>query len=277
MYVVSTIKKNWWKIILIAFIGPMANFLGHLITPEGLVMDFPLSKLAQTIGEIPVIVTHFIIAFGVLAVIFIQIQEGLPGGKLSKGLRYGITMGSLWLMVVMETSTIAGTPVSKVVMGGIADFIVVLLMCILIAVLTGTHTTSSLPRIPKQVKKRVLAVLIIFLVYLGGRYFAYVILQIESGYAIRPIGTLIWTAAMGFLIGMMYCLLAQGVKGRSALVRSFWFAFILFGANWFLLNIFAPLVFEGPLLAYAGRAILDIVFVMISVFTFEKMIIQHEV
>lgn len=52
----------------------------------------------------------FFITFWALALVFVFIQDKLPGKKLLKGLRYGASFVVLWLIGMFEMSIAFGSP-----------------------------------------------------------------------------------------------------------------------------------------------------------------------
>jgi hypothetical protein len=77
----------------------------------------------------------------------------------------------------------------------------------------------------------------------------------------------------------MYLLLRPGIQDKSPFLKAIYFAVVIYGIDYFLFNLFMPLVFDyqiwpvGSLLSYADlsvRASMDILFVAAGVYICEK-------
>jgi hypothetical protein len=119
--------------------------------------------------------------------------------------------------------------------------------------------------------------LVTALAYVNGRYVAYAVIQVNSGYAVRPVATFLWTLGMGLAVGLMYGLLKQGLRGNSPLGRALWFGVVVFGIVRVMCNFFMPVVFDMsfisfpvPILNYVFRAGVDILSVTAGVWLAEK-------
>lgn len=263
----NTLKKNWWKISLAVILGLILDMFLHATSPAGGIELEP-SVFSQTIGLIPAITLLLTILFAVIAVIFVLMPEGLAGQKWGKGLRYGLAIGSLWFVGMFEGSVVWIEPWSSTIAWALEDAIPIVLMSVLLAVLTATDV------IPTTKKANSLAIPIIGLAFIVGRYLEYTVLQPQLGYWSNPLVTFGWTLVLGLTVGMMYWLLASGLKGQSPLRRALWFAGVVFGLNWWLYNIFVPVLFQAPsaftMEMVTTRVIVDIVFVLLGVFAFER-------
>lgn len=263
----NALKKNWWKVSLAVILGLALDIFLHEISPMGNIELEP-GAFSQAIGLIPAITLLLTILFAVIAVIFVLMQEGLDGQKWVKGLRYGLAIGSLWFVGMFEVNVVSLEPWSISIYWAFADAIPIVLMSLLIAVLTATDT------IPTAKKASGLAIPIIGLAFMVGRYLEYTVLQPQLGYWSNPLVTFGWTLILGLTVGMMYRLLASGLKGKSPLSRLLWFAGVVFGLNWWLFNIFAPVLFQAPnaftMEIVTTRVIVDTLFVFLGVFVFER-------
>src|SRR5665647_3017488 len=69
-----------------------------------------------------------IVVYVALAAVFRLLEVRLPGGRVAAGLSYGILFGGLWLIGMLESSLILGTPVAHELTMGIADFIPIVVL-----------------------------------------------------------------------------------------------------------------------------------------------------
>ena len=264
----SALKKNWWKISLAVILGVILDMFLHAIGLAGGIELQP-SVFSQTTGLIPGITLLLTILFAVIAVTFVLMQEGLPGWKWAKGSRYGLAIGSLWFVGMFEGSVAAKEPWSSAIFWALEDTIPIILMCVLLALLTA-DTISTTKR------ANGLAIPMVGLNLMFGRYIEYSVLQPQTGYWSNPLTTFGWTLVLGLTVGMMYWLLASGLKGTSPLKRTLWFSVVVFGLNWWLFNIFVPILFQPPnaftMAAVTTRVLVDMVFVSLGVFALERVI-----
>jgi hypothetical protein len=265
----DALKKNWWKISLVVVLGVIFDMFLHAISSVGGI-ELEISAFSRTIGLIPAITLLLTILFAVIAVIFVFMHEGLPGRRWVKGLRYGLAIGTLWFVGMFEGSVAAKEPWSSTIFWALEDAIPIILMCILLAILTATDTVSSTKKVNGW------AIPIIGLALLVGRYIEYIVLQPQLEYWSNSLVTFGWTLVLGLTIGMMYWLLAAGLKGKSPLQRTLWFAVVVFGLNWWLFNIFVPILFQAPnaftMEMVTIRVIVDTAFVSLGVFAFERVL-----
>ncbi len=264
----NTLKDNWWKICTAVILGLILDMALHIILPIGGI-DLKPSDFSQTIGLIPGIVLLLAIIFTVIAATFVFLYDGLIGQKWGKGIRCGLAMGSLWFVGMFEASVVGVEPWSNTISMAIADAIPVLLMSVVLALLMATEIKSTTQKVGGS------AIYIIGLAFMAGRFLEYLILQPQLEYWSNPLVTFSWTLALGLSVGAMYWLLASGLKGKSPMSRTIWFAGVVFGLNWWLFNIFVPVLFQAPaaftMTIVTIRVIVDTIFVALGVFTFERM------
>jgi len=262
----NTSRKDWWKVAVIvvvsgfidmalhALLSPLSSSNSALLKPSILVRNF---------GVVPTVIAWEILAFGVLALIFIVIQSNLPGKKWIKGFLYGLSFAGLYLIGMFESVLLFNSTLLNEFLMGLGDFIPILLMGILMGIFAGTDET--IPRI----KPNIWSVLIMAAFYITGRYFGYSVLNIESAYMVQPLGTFIWTLSQGLWVGVIYLILQSGVKGKSPIAQALFFALLVFGANWLANHLFIAAMFQitSDLFVRVGT---DILFVIIGAYVCKK-------
>lgn len=266
----QTLKKNWWKIILLIISCGFFDMLLHaLISPlnSSNVSLLKPSIFVKNNMLVPAIIGWELLAFSVLALIFILIQNNLPGKKWIKGFLYGLSFGGLYLIGMFESVLLLNSSVLNEFLMGLGDFIPILLMGILLGIFVGTDETQNKER------QNVLPVFIIAISYIIGRYFAYSILHIQSAYISNPLGTFIWTLCLGLWVGIIYFILHTSIKGKSIISQGLFFGIVIFGSNWLMNHIFIAVIAElSPNLFI--RAGTDILFVIIGVCAYKKLFTQ---
>jgi hypothetical protein len=213
---------------------------------------------------LPAIICWELLTFGILAMVFVFIQDKLPGKRQIKGLLYGLPFAGLYLIGMFESVLLFDSSMFNEFLMGLGDFIPILLMGILLGIFAGTDNTQI-----KQ-KNDILSIFIISIFYITGRYFAYSLLHIQSAYITRPIETFIWTLFQGLCVGTIFFNLQSGIKGNSVVSQSLYFGLVIFGSNWLMNHLFIAVVAElsADLFIRAGT---DILFVMTGVYTYKKL------
>ena len=91
----------------------------------------------------PAVIILFFITFWALALVFTFIQDKLPGRKLLKGLRYGISFGVLWLIGMFEMSIAFGSPLKYEFFSGLLDCLSLILFGLLLGRFIATDSNRD--------------------------------------------------------------------------------------------------------------------------------------
>ncbi len=245
--------------------------------PSSNINPLPPSAIAQA-GLLPLGFTLFgLIAFGLLAIVFVMIQDGLPGSKTMRGLIFGVLFGGMWAVYLLEPLPhTEGLPLFDILAYPMADSITIILLGMMLGRFIGTNSKVKEKERFGSSSVKLLAVPIVFLI---GRLLSYNIIHIYSSYAGKPIDTMAWVAATGLWIGIMYLLLESGIMARPPHLKAVYFALAVYGIDYFLFNLFLPIVFNyklwpiGALLSYADlfvRCAMDIISVAVGIYIYEK-------
>ena len=269
------IQARHWKIAAIVAITCVIDIIAHMFAP-GFSDILEFTELVNTYSIQLVASVYLLVVFSLIAIVFTVMQDGIPGTGLQKGLRYGLSVGGVWYLGIVETSVVLGTDFVNESLMALADVGPLVLMGVLLGMFTTTGERQPEANSGIDEKKRFgIALLIIATVFVLGRYFAYAIIGIESAYLTNAIGTLAWTVGMGFIIGIMYWLLSEGVKGSSITQRAVWFTVVTFGTNWIALMAFMPLVFVGfPIASMSIRIASDFVFLIAGILLAERIVVR---
>lgn len=269
------LRKNWWKILTLSLFATIIDISGHIIDGTRL-PNLPLSIISQTIGMRATVVIYFIIWFSILSIIVLYTEKWLNGNKLIKGVKYGIAFGVMMFFAACETNTIYGTPLIDDIQIAVVDSIAF----IIFGVSAGkTFGTDTLNKQQARVKTNLFPVLTITIFYLIGRYFAYSILRIESGYAERPVLTFIWTLFMGLSFGIMYLIMGKNIND-NAIKKAMIFGLLIVGPIALFGNLFFPFEYQSSFAVMipdyiAGRSIVDIIFIISGVFAGESILQKY--
>jgi magnesium-transporting ATPase (P-type) len=286
------LRKNWWKISGLIIIAVLINAVGHFIDGTRLWTDIdPLSIFSKAIGIEAVATIFFIVFFFSMSVTFLLIERWLSGSKIVKGLKFGISWGVIFFLGGIETYPVFG---KSSLFSDMRLCFVDLISVVAFGALLGRFLASDDPRVKTRDKTRAktktknsgglsndgLILLVTTFLYCGGRYFAYSVLKIESGFIERPVSTFIWTLAMGVSFGALYILTGRNLTETGLIKRSAFFGLLNVGTNWLVFNLFWPFVYQSSVWRFAefivGRAIVDIGFVILGVYASERLISMKE-
>jgi hypothetical protein len=245
--------------------------------PSSNINPLPPSIIVKS-GLIPVGFMLFgLLTFGLLAVVFVVIQGGLPGTGMKKGLTFGFLFGMMWAVYLLEPAPhVEGLSLFEVLAYPLADSITIVSLGLLLGRFIGTDSKFYEKVL---ISSSFATLLVIPVMFIAGRLLSYNVFHIYSSYAARPFDTIVWAAATGLWIGYMYLMLRHGISDKSPLLKAIYFAVVIYGIDYFLFNLFMPLVFEykiwpmGALLSYADlfvRSSMDIISVVLGVYIYEK-------
>lgn len=247
------------------------------LMPSSNINPLPPSAVVRS-GLIPIGFMLFgLLTFGLLAVVFVLIQDGLPGTRMKKGLTFGILFGVMWAIYLLEpVPHIEGVPLFEILAYPLADGITIISLGALLGRFVGTDSKSHEKGQTNSSSGALLAIAVFFT---AGRILSYNVFHIYSSFAARQFDTILWATATGLWISIMYLLLRPGIPEKSPILKATYFSFVLYGIDYLLFNFFMPLVFDyqiwpvGSLLSYADlfvRASMDILSVAAGVYICEK-------
>ncbi len=252
------------KFLLIVLASTIVAILLHQLQHDPLMTlaSKPRSVVVTSGLFPPLALASLVLAFGIMASVFLAIQKRLPGTKLHKGFRFGIALGGMYLVGMLEAYVVYPVALSGEIYTGLVDGSGILLMSLLLgrylAVDTAEANSQSRPLFP--------AILIILVIYVVVRYLTYTQLQIESTYATRPVATFIWTAGMGGWIGILYILVGANLYPASPFKQALVFGGLIFGLNWLIFNLFVLLFIQIPLVDLLYRSGFDALAIVLGAY-----------
>jgi hypothetical protein len=234
---VGKLKPVWWKVSIIIFCCILDMGLHALQNTDLSKNDHPSFIFSHGLF-VPAVIIWELLAFGILALIFLKIESGLPGKGWQKGLTFGLSFGGLYQIGMFEGSLLLHTKMINEFFMGLGDFLPILLMGILLG-----HFATDKSSV-KRKKTNPLSIAVVSAFYIVGRYLAYAVVNIQSAYRSEPFATLIWTVSMGVWIGVIYWLLEPASRGKSKISKSLFFAVAVFMPNWLINHLFIITVIE---------------------------------
>jgi len=253
--------KRYSRVILIVLGSALLNFVLHgLLSPltSSDVSTFTPSIFVKSNTLILAIAVWEVLAFGIFALIYLAIRDGLPGKPWVKGMSYGLSVGGLYVVGMLEMLLLAERTIYGELLMGLTDC----LTFVVAGVLLGVYIDSVSNDRPKFRSSPV--VIAIALSYTVGRYIAYSSLGISSAYLTRPMATFAWTLGLGLWVGVMYVILQPSFRGKSHLAQAVFFGVVLFGLNWLVNHAFIYTVAEFSF-DLIIRATVDIFFTTLGV------------
>jgi hypothetical protein len=217
-------------------------------------------------GLIPVAFTLFgLITYGLLAVVFVLIQAGLPGKRMAKGLVFGLAFGLMWAVYLFEPLPFgAGASLIDTLSYPAVDGMTIVVLGLLLGRFIGTDSEGTV-----KTGTGTIALIAIPILFIAGRLLGYTVIQIYSFFTDRPLGTMLWVAVTGIWIAVMYLLLGPGIAVRSPLEKAVFFGAVALGIDLLMFNMFIPIVFEMDMADLLVRTAIDIVSVIAGVFVCE--------
>lgn len=255
------------KYISIVFISIILAMIFHIIasnystTPKTANWSF----LVKSLGLIPTIIIWYVIAYGSIAYIFYKNEDKFVGTNIAKGLRYGISIGILWLWGMLIGVLLYHNPFSNELVTGICDAVPIVIMGLLL----GKFMTKSNHHIESKHKSInviniILSLLIFSIIFSIGCYIINYTGIIKIAHQTEPYFAFIWPFLMGTCIGITYLLLDNGTQSSSKLSSAIKFGSTLFGTNWLVFAIFMPFIFNGILFKFIISIIVNILSVILS-------------
>ena len=258
-------KKKLVKIGSIILICVVIDIALHLLTSKYSTMPkFPnYSKLAEQIGTEVTVTLWALLAFSSAAYVFFRAQDSIVGVGIKKGIRYGSAIALLWLFAMMEGVSLFGNSIINEFVVGLSDAIPVFVLGTLLSKLQFENFEGDRPK-TFVFRQKARAISIFTVIFLTGRYIAYLSGVIQSGNQTRPLQTFIWTLLMGISIGAVFVLLDNNRNERSLIYRAVKFGFLIFGLNWAAFLVFMPFLFSGYIADVFLRVLIDSTMVTIA-------------
>ncbi|MFN7251550.1 MAG: hypothetical protein ACK4M9_12255 [Anaerobacillus sp.] len=264
----AALYKNWWKVVLIIIVSILSNIILHGIMSSIETANISLGEPSIFVKNdmlIPALLVWEVLAFSIFSLVFLLIQDSLPGKKLKKGFLYGLSIGGLYFVGMFETILLFNNTVITEFLMGLPDLLSFVLAGTLLGLAVGTD------RAQESKRQDVLVVFVIALFYVFGRYFAYTVLDISSTYIIKPWGTFFWTLGLGLWVGTMYLLIQPKNREKSIAFQGVFFGGFILGLNWVMNHVFLFTIikFDSDLLIRVG---VDILFTIIGLCIYLKWI-----
>lgn len=267
----KSLRKNWWKVIIIVFIFAAVDLILHGLVSLINASSTPHLKPSIFVKKgllIPAVSIYSFIDFGILAVSFIFIQDSLLNKKWINGVLFGFSLGMIYFIGMFEGVLILNDTISNSLLMGLIDFIPILLMCTALGIVTGVDKVNNMK------KQNVLFIFFITIVFVIGRYFSYSVLHINSAYTSKPLGTLVWTLCQGLSLGIFYFNMQLDYKVKSLKYKEVFITVAIFSLNWLIYHLFVAIIFEVSFVDIFIRVGIDSIFSMFGIYLWQRLYIR---
>ena len=255
--------SNTWKLLLIGLATTAVRIVGQLSIPAGAQTVLAPSVFARN-GTMPLAFTIYgIFAYTLIASLFLLVRTRLTGSRISQGLKYGLSCCVVWIVYLLEPLPHVA-PLDRITYP-VADSLALIVMGLLLGWLLGTP-----PRPAGQEKPALplLPVLVVTVCFFAGRMVQYLVLDIYSSFAEKPLETAAWSLLAGAAISCVTAWLSLRISGGSRGKQAVVLGCLLFGADLLLFNFFMPLVFDADLPDLLLRTFLDVLAVTLGCLSF---------
>ncbi len=263
----TTFKCNYWKVIICIIVGVFADVILHILFVPRVNYNFPPSILAEKGLILPAATAMLIVLFTTVAIVFVLIQKYLPGTKVVKGWRFGLSFGILTFLAIIEMNLVFDSRLLNELRGGAADGASLVLLALMLSLMTGTGNLN----VKEQHRLSWKPFVLVPLFFLAGRYCSYALGLILSAYTQKPWETFFWTLGIGIWLSVMYRLLREERNDVTAIVRALRFGCLTFGSYWLIYNLFVLVYLEMSVVELFLRILVDIVFVTAGIWIVEVM------
>lgn len=254
--------KTELKKLVVAAITTMISVALHAQIPTASpITDDNLSLVARGLSFIGTVILFFLASYYVIASVFLKFQDKMPGTKLIRGLTFGVLVGFIWWMGVIESVFALGTDFFTEVLTGLFDFIPLVILGLLSAFLVEDQ--SAVSRARPAFRSTALHAVVFLLVFGGGRVIRYV--SGTGGHYLEHMWLAIpWTAGFALVISFCYSALKRAGASGSPLKSAALFSLVIFGVPYAFFVYFVPLIFKGMFVAASSVLAYDLVLVFVS-------------
>lgn len=255
--------RTIFKVIGIGAAATASRVIGQLLIPAGKQSVLQPSRFVEA-GTRPLVFTVYgILAFSILAGLYLLVDPRLTGSRLSRGLKYGLAWSLVWIVYLWEPLPHAA-PLDRLTYP-MADSISLVILGALSGRILGSTKRQDHPTAGGG---QLLPVATTTGLFIAGRLMLYLVFDIYSDFGAHPGWTIAWTA----LTAVTSALVMRWFAGRLPATDRFHRALLLggglFGVNLLLFNFYMPLIFRADLPDLLLRTAIDTLAVTAGALTF---------
>lgn len=223
------------KIMAIGIIATIFRIIIQLFIPDTGQTILPQSKFVLD-GTLPIVFTIYgVMVYSLLATLFVLIQSKIAGGRIIRGLRFGLALSWIWIVYLLEPLPHAKSFIIDNLAYIIADSASLLIMGILTGFLLSDFNSQVLGKI-KIGKGDHVTIGFTIIIFVIGRLIQYKLFNIYSSFDSKTIMTILWCILVGFV--------SANVINWFTRKSNIFIAVVIFGVNLILFNGFMVLVFD---------------------------------
>ena len=259
----NSTAKNILKLLLTGFVTTIIRIIGQLSIPAGEQTVLAPSVFARN-GTMPLAFTVYgVIAYSLIASLFLLIRDQLGGNRILQGLKYGLACCAVWIVYLLEPLPHVA-PLDRITYP-IADSLALIVMGLLLGRLFGSpvrQADSGRPPFP------ILPVLTVTACFFAGRMIQYLSFGTYASLEAKPLETVLWCLFTGLVISCLMAWLNLHVRTGNRIRRAMVLGCLLFGVDLLLFNFFMPLVFDADIPDLILRTFIDILAVTVGCLAF---------
>ncbi|MDV4152379.1 hypothetical protein R0131_16250 [Clostridium sp. AL.422] len=257
--------KTIFKVVIVGIITTIFRIIGQLLIPTGS-QNVLLPSTFVMNGTMPLAFSVYgILAYSLIAMLFLLIRNQLSGNRIIQGLKYGFFCCFIWIVYLLEPLPHV-SPIDRITYP-IADSLALIVM----GVALGFMFCKDKPLINSNIRKlNIIPLVSITICFVIGRFIQYSIFDIYSSFNSNKIETIGWCILTGFVIAYSLVWINKYIKQRNFIKRALILGCLLFGLNLTLFNFFMPLVFDADILDLIVRTVIDFSAITIGCLSFRK-------
>jgi len=249
------------KILLIGVLATICRIVGQFLIPSGESSVLGPSVFALN-GTMPMVFTLYgILAYSLIASLFLLVRRQLTGNRVVQGLKFGIACCLIWIVYLWEPLPHVQLPLDRITYP-LIDSAALLVMGVLVGLLLG----ETKPEVTKKSQASdSVALIIIALCFVVGRLIQYLVFDIYSLFDTKMLETIWWCAIVGLTVAGVMVWLNQYVRQNNRVTNALIVGGLLFGLDLTLFNFFMPLIFTHELIPdLILRTVIDLTAVTIG-------------
>ena len=253
------------KLLLIGLVTTIVRIIGQLSIPASEQSVLSPSIFAQN-GTMPLAFTVYgILAYSLIASLFLLIRNQLGGNRILQGLKYGLACCAVWIAYLLEP--LPHVAAIDRITYPVADSLALIVMGLLLGRLFGKSESSVVPQKPVF---PFLPVLTVTACFFAGRMIQYLNFGIYSSFDAKPLETVLWCLFTGIVISCVTAWLNLHIRNENRIKRAMISGCLLFGVDLILFNFFMPLVFDADIPDLILRTFIDILAVTLGCLAFSN-------
>ena len=253
------------KLLFIGLVTTVVRIIGQLSIPAGEQTVLAPSVFAQN-GTMPLAFTVYgMIAYTLIASLFLLIRDRLGGKGILQGLKYGLSCCVVWIVYLLEP--LPHVAALDRITYPAADSLALIVMGLLLGWLFGKPSRPA-PR--QKAAFPVVPALAVTACFSAGRMTQYLIFGTYSSFDEKPLETVLWCLLTGAAIACVTAWLNLSIPSGNRIGRAVVLGGLLFGVDLTLFNFFMPLVFDADIPDLILRTFLDILTVTLGCLAFSN-------